>query len=292
MLTHSTAFKHLCLTLLACMTCVLQFNEAALAQSIAPDNQPRATLSEARAAMQRGDWMSAETIIEKITNAEPKNRIAYFELAQLYENTSRIEAAKNIYRSLTSVSEADKINNVVTINRDDKKYTLLLSNLALEKLANLSVDAGASSNKGQAGAAQPDGPAITAAPASVAALSKDRPTSTHSSESAPPELAMRQWVSAWQSKQKNRYFASYIPGYKGTMPSAAIWQKLRTERINKKSRISVNVSDVNVTAMGAEQAQVSFTQTYRSKEFNDTTKKTLIMVNRGGRWLIAKETTK
>jgi tetratricopeptide (TPR) repeat protein len=278
MTTHSRLLQALCTTLISSVTALL-LNSTALGQSRTPD-VPLTPLGEAQAALERRDWASAETLLNPLLKVEPKNPFAYFEMAQLYENTNRMQAAKNIYQAIAAIPEAEKSNFVVIAIKDNKKYMVLLPNLAQERLDALN-------------RAAPTATAAAAAPVAAAPTATANPVSTPSSvESAPAVMAMRQWQAAWQSKQLAAYFASYVSGFKGDTATSGAWQKARAQRINTKSKISINAYDIALTPLDAQQVQLDFTQAYVSNSFVDITRKTLVMINSNGRWLITKETTK
>lgn len=274
--------------LLALLTLVaLLTNAAAVAQNRTPDAQMLSPLAQVQAALDRRDWGGAETLLNELLKAEPKNAIANFQLAQLYENTSRIEASKNIYRAIAAIPEAEKAKYGVTTIKDNKEYLVFLPDLAQEKFKKLS--ASSQPNVGDTSAA----PSAVVAPASATSnASSEFVKSPSSVESAPQVIAMRQWVAAWQSKQLEAYFASYLPDYKGNKVSPAAWQKSRTKRINSKSKIAINAYDVSVIPIDSQQVQVKFTQAYVAPTLGSLTHKTLLMANSNGRWLIAKETAK
>ncbi len=286
MTTHSRLLQALCTTLISSVTALL-LNSTALGQSRTPD-VPLTPLGEAQAALERRDWASAETLLNPLLKVEPKNPFAYFEMAQLYENTNRIQAAKNIYQAIAAIPEAEKSNFVVIAIKDNKKYMVLLPNLAQERLDAL--------NKAAPTAAVTSPANLTArstAPVAVAPTTSAAPISSPSTvENAPPVVAMRQWQAAWQSKQLAAYFASYVSGFKGDTATSGAWQKARAQRINTKSKISINAYDIALTPLDAKQVQLDFTQAYVSNSFVDITRKTLVMINSNGRWLITKETTK
>jgi hypothetical protein len=252
------------------------------AQSRTPDAQPLSPLAEAQAALERRDWSNAEILLKPLISTEPKNPFAYFELAQLYENTNRIEAARNIYQAIAAIPEAEKSNYVVIAIKDNKKSMVLLPNLAQEKLNALT--------NYQAPATQSPVTARSATPIAQPVAPSVRSSTTI--ENTPQVIAMRQWLAAWQSKQLDAYFASYVAGFQGDLASQAAWQKARSTRITSKTKININAYDVSVTPIDAQQMQVSFTQAYVSPKFTNLVKKTLLMVNNNGRWLIAKETVK
>ncbi len=285
MTTHSRLLSALCTALLSSVTALL-LNGTVLGQSRTPD-VPLTPLAEAQAALEKRDWTSAEALLTPLLKVEPKNPFAYFEMAQLYENTNRVQAAKNIYQAIAVIPEAEKSNYVVIAIKDNKKYMVLLPNLAQERLDALN-------NAAPAVVASPSVNLAARSVVPTVAAPTTMPPSVSSSavENAPSVMGMRQWLAAWQSKQLDAYFASYVPGYKGDTATSDAWQKARAQRINTKTKISINAYDVAMMPLDAQQVQLDFTQAYVSNSFVDITRKTLVMINNNGRWLIKKETTK
>ena len=70
----------------------------------------------------------------------------------------------------------------------------------------------------------------------------------------------------------------------------AAWEKERESRIVGKSKISVQLSDLNVTVNG-DKATARFRQAYSADALNVTSRKTLDLVNHNGRWAIVREST-
>jgi hypothetical protein len=279
-------------------------NGAALAQ----DRTPEATttpLAQAQLALEKRDWAVAELLLNPLIKAEPQNPYPYFELAQLYENTNRVEAARNIYRAIAAIPANEKDRYVVIAVKNGQQTMMLLPDLAQEKLALLANSAPTPAappvvpptaasppvTPSTVPIAAPPSPVVPATAATtVAAPSAAQPAT--SIESTPPVLAMREWLAAWQNRQLKSYFASYVPGYKGDLASAAAWQKARESRITSKTKININAHDVSVKPIDAQQSLVSFTQAYVSPTHTSSISKTLTMINSNGRWLISKETSK
>jgi tetratricopeptide (TPR) repeat protein len=102
--------------------------------------------------------------------------------------------------------------------------------------------------------------------------------------------AVNNWAEAWSSKNLDKYFASYSDNFKPAKgESRKAWEKQRRERINKPSRISVELSNVNVNQLDVDSAKVRFKQTYRADGSPIRTSKTLKMEKVGGNWLIMEE---
>ena len=58
------------------------------------------------------NWASAEALLVPLTQSQPKNPFIFYDLAQVYENTNRIELAKQVYQGLTN-----------TLGTDPNQYT-------------------------------------------------------------------------------------------------------------------------------------------------------------------------
>ena len=105
------------------------------------------------------------------------------------------------------------------------------------------------------------------------------------------EAAVAAWANAWSSKNVPSYLGAYGPGF--TPPGGqarAAWEAERRSRIEPRSRIGVDISDLNVTVNG-DRATARFRQDYTSDNLNITSRKTLDLVKSGARWLIVREST-
>ena len=98
-------------------------------------------------------------------------------------------------------------------------------------------------------------------------------------------------VQAWAAKDMKAYLAAYGKDFDppGRMTRAA-WEKEREARIVGKSKITVQVSDLNVSVNG-NKATARFRQAYSADSLNVSSRKTLDLVESNGRWLIVREAT-
>lgn len=431
-------------------------------------------LEEAQAAIDRRDWATAEAILTPIGKAEPQNAFIYYELARLYENTNRVQGAKDIYQAIASIPDSEKSNYVVIFYKDNKQQITFLPTLARERLnailtaeamnnkaappaqpkiapptvveapsqptdvitesvtpvlaatysaADLSskniaikslasraaaaraeaaraavaeaaaaeaaaaraVAAKAAANKAAemeaaateavaaaeaaatkasiADAAATKAAAAEAAVAKASATARSAlaeantakaaaaaaankaasaeavafskmsgdplsnamsisgqapayPTTSRnlysSASSYPSKItrsesvfnrsnsqniqtsvlsSVREWANAWQSQDLEAYFASYVPEFKGNLKSNSEWRKFRTRNIKTKTDININLENLNIVESNSHQVRVTFTQNYQSSTEFNVTRKTLVLVKRDGRWLIAQETS-
>lgn len=105
------------------------------------------------------------------------------------------------------------------------------------------------------------------------------------------EAAVAAWAQAWSSKNVAGYLGAYGPAFKPPGGQArAAWEAERRARIEPRSRIGVDISDLNVT-VNADRATARFRQDYTSDNLDITSRKTLELVKSGTRWLIVREST-
>lgn len=105
------------------------------------------------------------------------------------------------------------------------------------------------------------------------------------------ETAVLAWAKAWSSKNMSGYLGAYASNF--TPPAGqprSAWEADRKARIVPRSRIAVNISDLNI-AVNGDRATARFRQAYSSDTLNVTSRKTLEMVKSGNRWLIVREST-
>jgi L,D-transpeptidase YnhG len=97
------------------------------------------------------------------------------------------------------------------------------------------------------------------------------------------------WARAWSQKNMTAYLGAYDNSF--TPPggmSRKAWEKDRTDRIVYKSKITVNLRNVQVKVTG-NQATVTFLQSYQADQLNVSGRKTLKWVKRGNDWRITQE---
>ena len=102
--------------------------------------------------------------------------------------------------------------------------------------------------------------------------------------------AVNNWAQAWSSQNPDKYFASYGASFKPAKgESRKSWEQQRRERITRPSKISVEVSDINVSSIDSDSAKVRFKQSYRADGKPISTTKTLVMKKQGSNWFIEQE---
>ena len=141
-------------------------------------------------------------------------------------------------------------------------------------------------------------PAPTPAPAATAAAPATTPSPAPAAapdaakqEAAKDAKEVTAAVQAWAAKDMKAYLAAYGKDFDppGRMTRTA-WEKEREARIVGKSKITVQVSDLNVSVNG-NKATARFRQAYSADSLNVSSRKTLDLVESNGRWLIVREAT-
>lgn len=132
----------------------------------------------------------------------------------------------------------------------------------------------------------PAAPAPAPAAAAPAPAAPAAPASTQE-----VTAAVQAWAAAWAAKDMKAYLGAYDKDFDppGRQTRAA-WEKERESRIVGKSRIAVQVSDITVSVNG-NKATARFRQAYSADALNVTSRKTLELVQNGGRWAIVREAT-
>ena len=129
--------------------------------------------------------------------------------------------------------------------------------------------------------------APTPAPAPLAAA----PAAASSGGSKDVEAAVQAWAAAWAAKDMGGYLGAYGKEFDppGKMSRAA-WESERRARIVGKNKISVKLSDLNISVNG-NKAVAKFKQAYSADALNVSSRKTLELVKAGDRWMIVREST-
>ncbi|MDZ4143274.1 MAG: tetratricopeptide repeat protein [Burkholderiales bacterium] len=126
-------------------------------------------------------------------------------------------------------------------------------------------------------------PVTAAAPAPTAAA----PSGTEKDV----ETAVRAWATAWAAKDMTAYLAAYGKAFDPPgKQSRKAWEEERRVRIVGKSRISVDITNLDVNVDGSK-ATARFRQDYNADSLKVSSRKTLEFVKAGDQWHIVKEST-
>lgn len=150
---------------------------------------------------------------------------------------------------------------------------------------------------------QPPPPAPPAAPAAAPAT-KPAPAATPvpSAPAAPApaaedsaargvEAVVQAWAKAWAGKDMKGYLGTYGADFDPPgQQSRKAWEEERRQRITSKSNISLRLEGLKVSVSG-NRAEVHFRQHYKADTLSVSSRKVLVLVKSGERWLIVKEST-
>ncbi|RAR86207.1 tetratricopeptide repeat protein [Paracidovorax anthurii] len=133
-------------------------------------------------------------------------------------------------------------------------------------------------------------PAASPAPAPAAAPAP-APAAAGSSAEKDVAAAVRAWANAWEGQDMHSYLGAYDPSFAPAgKQSRDAWEKERRDRIVGRAKINVTVHDLRITVKDGK-AQARFRQGYSSGSYSVNSRKTLDLVQSGGRWLIVREST-
>lgn len=133
--------------------------------------------------------------------------------------------------------------------------------------------------------AKPTPPPIPPAPAPAPAA---KPAADPSQE---VERAVHAWAKAWSDRNVAKYLATYDKSFDPPgQQSRPAWEQDRRARILGKSRIAVNLTELQISVKG-KNAVAKFRQDYKADALAVSSRKTLELVQSGDHWLIVKETS-
>ena len=101
---------------------------------------------------------------------------------------------------------------------------------------------------------------------------------------------LNDWAAAWSSKNATQYFAFYAGDFKTPDgESRDNWSAARAERLSKPKFIRIGISNAKISFTDVTHAIVTFRQSYRSNTLRTNSRKTMLLVNTDGKWLIQEE---
>lgn len=249
---------------------------------------------------EQGKSKEAIEIFTKLTQDYPELPEPYNNLAVIYASQGQYEKARAaLEQSIrTHPSYATAYENLGDVYAKlasqayDKALQIDSSNTAAKNKLSLARELVGRPSPATTVAAAPKEPAKA-----PAAVEKPKPAPAEKPKPAPAVDATAEvmstvngWAQAWSKKDADAYLAYYAKDFKTPGgESRADWEKTRRARISAPKSISVSLASPKVTMNGADQASVSFRQTYRSDVFKGVSRKTLVMVKADGRWLIREE---
>ena len=100
---------------------------------------------------------------------------------------------------------------------------------------------------------------------------------------------MQRWINAWQEKDTESYLNNYVDTYTALKHlSASQWRQMRVERIMQPAWIRIETGPIAITRE-ADKVRLDFWLLYRSVQYQDNTRKSLLLSRDAGAWKIEEE---
>jgi hypothetical protein len=105
-----------------------------------------------------------------------------------------------------------------------------------------------------------------------------------------PEQTLRNWITAWQSRQLDAYFSFYHSDFfpRG-FDSVSAWQENRRRNIGNREWIQMQVSELSTNTIAERVTELQFWLLYQSAAYSDRTHKKIIMRLTDDGWQITEE---
>ena len=216
----------------------------------------------------QGQYEKARTSLEQSIRTHPTYATAYENLGDVYAKLASQAYGKALQLDASNTAAQNKLS--------------LVRELVREPVTKPAAVAAAETPKETPKAAIPE--------PTVAAVAPKAPEKPAADATGDVLKAVNGWAQAWSKKDASGYLAYYAKDFKTPAgESRGDWEKARRERIGAAKSISVAIESPKVTMRGAQEASVSFRQTYKSDKLNSKNRKTLEMVKVENRWLIQEE---
>lgn len=233
-------------------------------------------------------------VTEKFPNLpEPYNNLAvlYADQGQFDKARKALETAIKTHPSYATAHEnLGDIYARMASEAYDKALQLDTANTRAQGKLSLIKDLFGTGNKTTIAAAKEpvkNANTVTTAPAANNTQSDVKKTPVNSQEAI--KTTVNKWAEAWSNKNLDQYFASYGASFKPAKGlSRQTWEQQRKERINKPSKISVEISNLKIESDDSS-AKAKFKQSYRADGKPIRTSKTLLMKRDGDSWYIVEE---
>jgi tetratricopeptide (TPR) repeat protein len=222
-----------------------------------------------------GRYDEARAALERAIKAQPNYATAYENLGDLY--------AHQAYEAYRQALNIDKTMRSAKTKLDMTQQLIVVATGAPPQ------------ERAPAAAAAAPAPLPTAAPAAgpgTAPQPAQGPAAAAASGQARAEVeaAVRGWASAWSRRDAEAFTGAYAADFQGGGGDAASWRRDTQARLEARSRITVTLSDLEISVEG-DRATARFLQTYESDQPGSRlrTRKTLGLQKQQNRWVIVDE---
>ena len=222
---------------------------------------------------------------------EPYNNLAVLYASQGQYDKARI-ALETALRTHPSYATAHENLGAIYAQLASQAYdrALQLNRGSTRRQAKLELIEDLFTSPAQGG--KPNGAAHdpAASPAQPQPVAEQVPSTPAAGSGKAVLLVVNAWAAAWSSKDVKRYLAFYADDFKTPGgESRKAWEEQRRKRISNPKSIHVSIKNPKVELMDDGHARVSFRQSYHASHLKNSSKKTLVLVESGGGWLIQEE---
>lgn len=223
----------------------------------------------------QGQYEKARASLEQSIRTHPTYATAYENLGDVYAKLASQAYGKALQIDASNTGAQNKLSLVKELVREPGAKPTAVAAAAPAK------------ETPKEAPKEPTKPAVVAQKAPEKAAAPQKPAADAQAEVL---KTVNGWARAWSKKDSDGYLAYYAKDFKTPGGEARdAWEKGRRSRIEAPKSISVGVDSPKVTMRSAQQASVSFRQTYRSDKLKSQSRKTLELVKADGRWLIKEE---
>ena len=221
----------------------------------------------------QGQYDKARAALEQSIRTHPSYATAYENLGDVYAKLASQAYGKALQLDSSNTGAQNKLSLVRELVREPAQKPVAAAPVAKEPPAPAAKE-----------------PAQKEPPAQVAAVAPKAPEKPAADANAEVLQALNGWAQAWTKQDVDSYLGYYAKDFKTPGGEGRdAWEKTRRERISGAKSIQVGVDSPKVTMRSADEASVSFRQTYRSDKLKSQNRKTLELVKADGRWLIREE---
>jgi tetratricopeptide (TPR) repeat protein len=223
----------------------------------------------------QGQYDKARAALEQSIRTHPSYATAYENLGDVYAKLASQAYGKALQLDASNTGAQNKLSLVRELVGEPKPGAVAKAEPQKSEPAKI---------------APAEPPKVAAAQPAKPAEPKPTPAAAPKNDPADVMKAVHAWAEAWSRKDVEGYLSHYAASFDPPgKESRADWAKTRKERIDAPKSISVAIESPKVTMQGANEAQVSFRQNYRSDRLKSTSRKTLDMVKTEKGWQIRRE---
>ncbi|MFN3629551.1 MAG: tetratricopeptide repeat protein [Casimicrobiaceae bacterium] len=250
----------------------------------------------------KGQFEKAKVALELAIQTHPTYSTAHENLGDIYAKLASQAYDKALQLDRSNTQVAAKLNLVRELfSTQPRANTAPRASLAAATGSTTTQVAAASSTAAAPAVAAAASKAASARAAARAETPPSAPTQTETApakaaaaanDPAPVLAAIDAWAASWSRRDADAYLAAYSKNFRPDDGSSrAVWAERRRERVTTPKRIKVTLLAPQVTFQSPTEATVVFRQSYQSDTLKTNSRKTLRLVNEGGRWLITSERT-